>query len=54
MLNVLSELFDLREEVCEEEIKHLTEKLEQFKTVLAERKNKKKETVDCRWNELSS
>lgn len=49
---VLSDLFDLREKDREEEIKHLNEKLENLKSVLAERKKKKKEIVDRRLQEL--
>jgi hypothetical protein len=49
---VLSELFDLREKDREEEIKHLNQKLEHLKSVLAERKKKKKEIVDRRLQEL--
>lgn len=49
---VLSKLFDLREKDREIEIKHLNQKLEHLKSVLAERKKKKKEIVDRRLQEL--
>jgi hypothetical protein len=49
---VLNELFDLREKDREEEIKHLNEKLEHLKSVLDERKKRKKEIVDRRLQEL--
>ena len=50
--DVLSELFDIREKDREEEMKQLNEKLEHLKSVLAERKKKKKEIVDRRLQEL--
>ncbi|MCU0645040.1 MAG: hypothetical protein MUC94_12360 [bacterium] len=49
---VLSELFDLREKDREEEMKLLNEKLETLKSVLNERKQKKKEIIDRRLQEL--
>ena len=49
---ILGELFDLREKDREEEIKHLNKKLEHLKSVLAERKKKKKEIVERRLQEL--
>jgi len=48
----LSQLFDLREKDREEEIKHLTEKLDHLKSVLAERKKKKQEIVERRVKEM--
>jgi len=50
--SVLSQLFDLREKDREEEIKHLTEKLDHLKSVLAERKKKKQEIVERRVQEM--
>jgi len=52
LADILSELFDLREKDREEEMKQLTQKLEHLKSVLAERKKKKKEIVDRRLQEL--
>ena len=49
---ILGELFDLREKDREEEMKHLNQKLDHLKSVLAERKKKKKEIVDRRLQEL--
>lgn len=50
--SVLNQLFDLREKDREMEIKHLTEKLNQLKSVLAERKKKKQEIVERRLQEM--
>ena len=52
LTDVLSELFDLREKDREEEMKQLIQKLEHLRSVLAERKKKKKEIVERRLQEM--
>jgi len=48
----LSQLFDLREADREQEIKHLTQRLDHLKSMLAERKKKKQQIVERRMQEM--
>ena len=53
LMNVLNELFDMREADRKEEIKRLNNRLEELKSILAKREQMKKDIIERRFKELT-